>query len=193
MAFFVCDDSCYFSLSLDPAGSTRAFVFKLSGMQAQAARVILPACLATAGGAACLTLLIGIADFAHLSTGLGPEQQTLAICSFAVIAGLSALVEILWFLWVRHGRKSLLSEEQRRSLSAIRLIRRPSLETYWSFLLAMIVPVAGMIVIQKADPVPGEDVLSNSVIVVPLAIGTAALTFGLLKRIVGIGGIHETG
>jgi len=187
MAFFIDEQHCYLSLSLDPAGPSKAYVFELTRRQVQVARAVLPPCLTVAALAAACMLALGLANLAGFAGEiLSPAQQTLLACVLAIVAATTVFVELGWFLWVHRRQKSTLTETERRSLRRLRLVRRPSLTAYGTFLLAMLVPIMGILIVNRVDPESTWDAVSNVVIVGPLAIGVAILSFWVIKRIVNL-------
>jgi hypothetical protein len=142
MTFFSDGNQEYFSLSLNPSGSKKAYVFPLTKRQHSVSRLAPYLLLAS------VLILAGVTFFA-VSAHLGPVGASPAgsspeavVVTLSVAAAIIAFAELAFFLWLRPSR---LSESSRRVLRLTRLLKRRSWMVYLTFLFSLAAPIVGLI------------------------------------------------
>ena len=117
MAFFSNGHNEYFSLSLNPTERKESYVFVLDEQQTYVSSrftyslFLISICIFVAG--VCLAI---IEHFDLSRRFLSHLNQELLVLALAGSASIISFSEIAFFMWVRKGRRSLLTENNRKSL-----------------------------------------------------------------------------
>lgn len=141
MAFFSDGKKEYISLNLDPLMDGESYIFQLTSGQSKVSIKFLPLLTATSITVFFLSFVLLITELSNLSRlFFDRDLQELAAIIFAAVACLTALSIVFFFLWVKQSPNSLLTNDARRSLIEIKVIRARSWMSYLVFALNMAVP-----------------------------------------------------
>ncbi len=201
MAFFSDGTTDYFSLSLDPAGENRFFVFRLTERQMSVARTLVQVCFYMAAGA---ILAIGLfAASANIRALLG-QYQSIYLVATAGVATTAWLCELGFYFWVcriwrwkslcsrsgglwgRFTASSALDRRQRRLLGNVSLRRKLSFMAYASALLVILVLLGALsipIILPAEFPMERMYILDGMFRLVSLSVALVFVSLLLIRRL----------
>ncbi|MBC3884229.1 hypothetical protein [Undibacterium griseum] len=145
MAFFSDGNNEYFSLNLKPAEDKQSYVFALNKWQIYISgrftnySFLISICIFV-----LVVSLIAIEVFDLNKLYLTESNQEFLVLALAGLAGLIAISEVVFFMWVRGCQDSLLTGTDRKNLTGIFILKTRSWKAYCIFLLNMTVPLISL-------------------------------------------------
>ncbi|MDX5985223.1 hypothetical protein [Sphingomonas echinoides] len=140
MSFFTNKNEIFFSLSLDPAGTKKAYVYRLEKSRFRIIMGLLPYVTLTSIIGLFGTIIVGI----FFENRLSQDETTKYILIFNAMAAIVAIAELVQFLLIRKNCP-IVSDSERSNIVNLTIFKTPSWQIYVSFLLALLTPLFGLI------------------------------------------------
>jgi hypothetical protein len=140
MAFFSDGNNEYFSLNLNPTGKNPSYVFILNKNQIYLSRIVTRPLLIISIMIFAIIISFLFMESVGISRYIMSEDgQLLLLLSLCGGGTMIALSEVAFFMWIRFGNRSLLSEDERVRLKNIVILKKKSWMGYLVFLMNMTV------------------------------------------------------
>jgi len=145
MTFFNFKENEYFSFSLNPSEAKQTYIFPLNKLQIFISNSLVRYLLFISIGIFAAITCIIMAEFSGRSRYfLSNSSQEILVLALAGLACIITSSEFAFFLWLRQDRRCLQTENERKKLQGIQIIRTKSWMSYLIFLLNMTVPLISL-------------------------------------------------
>jgi hypothetical protein len=141
MAFFSDGKQNYFSLSLNPTHKDRVYVFRITRGQFSIAYWCLPIFLIFALLLLAGTISVAVGNHWVIDAfDINRENQEPILRILSTAATAFVFFEVIFFLWIRRTRLSLLNEEDRKKLGSMKIYKEISSCVYANVLFCLLSP-----------------------------------------------------